>query len=196
MKLVETTLLENMVTLMGRKNLRWTVALGELCAQAFIASVTEFLHLVRSKEDKKVALAVTDIQGKLLWAAVVEYHEGETAEEAGNISYTFTFDQADLENARIYNYNDAQFQKVMVGTSFRLNGIEFKKQSHMISIIDTFIEAIISWADVNASENKETVELDGYFKLSTAIENGVKVVSMVPDGAMKQLVKDDKGFEN
>lgn len=196
MKLIETTLLENMVTLMGRKNCRWTVALGELCAQAFIASVTEFLRLVRSKEDKKVALAVTDIQGKLLWAAVVEYHEGETAEEAGNISYTFTFDQADLENAKVYNYNDTQFQKVMVGTSFRLNGIEFKKQVHMGYIIDSFIESLITWADVNATANKETVELDGYFKLSTAIENGVKVVSMVPDGAMKQLVKDDKGIES
>ena len=103
MEVVESTLLENMITLMCRKGCRWSASLGECCTEAFIASVTAFLRSVRFKEDKKVALAVTDIQGKLPWAAVVEYHEGETAEEAGNVSYTFTFDQADLKNAKISN---------------------------------------------------------------------------------------------
>ena len=39
------------------------------------------------------------------------------------------------------------------------------------------------------------MELEGYYIASSAIENDEKVYSLVPDGQMKRLIKDDSSLE-
>ena len=58
------------------------------------------------------------------------------------------------------------------------------------------IQQIKNWLDANAVEGEEVgVEMDGVFQASVAIENGEKVFSIVPDGEIKKLIKDDAAIE-
>ena len=50
---------------------------------------------------------------------------------------------------------------------------------------------------MNAKEGEEVnLELPGYFVASVVIDGGEKVMSLVPDGAMKRLIKDDAALED
>ena len=58
------------------------------------------------------------------------------------------------------------------------------------------IAQIKKWLEANAVEGEEVgVELDGIFQASVAVENGEKVFSLVPDGEIKKLIKDDAAIE-
>ena len=51
-------------------------------------------------------------------------------------------------------------------------------------------------SDANAKDGDEfTVEHEGYFLASSAVEDGVVEKSFLPDGAMKRLIKDDAATE-
>jgi hypothetical protein len=50
--------------------------------------------------------------------------------------------------------------------------------------------------EANAKDGEEfTVEHEGYFLATAAVEDGVVEKSFLPDGAMKRLIKDDAATE-
>ena len=55
---------------------------------------------------------------------------------------------------------------------------------------------IKNWLDNNAVEGEEVgVYADGIFQASVVVENGEKIFSIVPDGEIKKLIKDDAAIE-
>ena len=65
----------------------------------------------------------------------------------------------------------------------------------MYNIMNTAIDEITKFLDKNASETEEVeVTLRGLFTASVAVENGVKVMSIVPGEYIKQIIKNDSAL--
>lgn len=199
MKLTETSipqnysqaLLNNSVTIPLDLEPEYATHIYEIMFTSF----AEFLRLVKSNSNK-VAIAVEDIQGNLCLAGIVQYHENEDKDMPGNYSYEFTTNKEDLEDAKVYSITDPGFTQVAYSTAFRLHGIRFREQSFIQALFITACKTLLNWLDTNASPTEEkTVAHEGYFEATVAVENGEKVISIVPDGAMKRLIKDDTAIE-
>lgn len=157
----------------------------------FMVSMSEFLKLKKNK-DAKIALAVKDEKGFFKMAGIVSYHANEDADMPGNWSYEQTFNEEDVNDATVFDISDDDFITVLDTTAFSLHNMRFTQKSFSLTLIRKLVDVIINWLDVNAKEAEEVeVELDGYFKATVAVENGVKVMAITPDGAMKRLIKDD-----
>lgn len=160
-----------------------------------IMAMSDFLSQVKSKENK-VALAIKDAKGNLVLAGMVAYHNNEDESMPGNWSYEFTFNEEDLQGCNVKLSTEPHFQTVFSKTLYNLFGVEMDDILALQPCIEESINVLKHWLDVNAKENdKISIEQSGYFVASVTVENGEKVFAIVPDGAMKRLIKDDSAIE-
>ena len=164
--------------------------------KGLFTSISDFLGQVKNKKEK-MALSINDLKGNLKLAAIVAYHPNEENEELpGNWSYEFTTDANDIEGIQTYQSTDPQFQQVLARVLHKSYSITIKNAIYSQVLIFAAITTLLDWLDVNAKEGEEvSIELEGFFVASVAIENGEKIISIVPDGAMKRLIKDDSALE-
>ena len=65
----------------------------------------------------------------------------------------------------------------------------------MYNMMNTAIDEIVKFLDKNASETEDVeVELRGIFTASVAVENGTKIMSIVPGEYIKQIIKNDSAL--
>lgn len=160
-----------------------------------ITSMSDFLGLTKNKTNK-TSLAIKDLKGNLLLAGIVAYHPNEDEEMPGNWSYEMTFNEDDIKDTNIYLASDPQFKTVYGRVAYDLHGIEIPNAMHLQPLMNSTASTLKDWLDANAKEGEEvSVTLAGYFVASVEIEKGEKVFSIVPDGAMKRLIKDDSALE-
>lgn len=194
-KLMETAVPVNFTQVMNNHGWDWDPTDTNKIYDITFMAISDFLSLAKSKE-KKTALAIRDLKGNLLIAGVVTYHKNENENMPGNWSYEFTFSEEDLMDANIYISSETQFQKVFGTTAFNLFSVQFPGTTFVQAILEGAINTLTQWLDVNASESEDvSLEEPGYFVASVAVEKGEKVLSVVPDGAMKRLIKDDSALE-
>ena len=193
-----TQLVENVSRMKG-----WYVADKEwlMLYQSLSESIYQFLSIAKSKE-QKTALVFTDasVAHNFLLAAIIEYHKNDDNEEVGgNWSFVYSFYQQDIADCNIIYANEPQFLNV-------LNDVcddWFRNQNGSITgfgldpiLVTEIMEYLISylklWLDTNARTD-ETVDivLEDHFEASVAVEDGIKVMSMVPHGRAKSKIKND-----
>lgn len=169
--------------------------------ESFAKASYEYLNLVKDK-NKRVALIFTDASDahNFLLAAVIEYHKnGEGEDVGGNWSFEYTFDPQDTVGCDLKYSNDTQFLTVLndcTRNSMKdANGIAcgfMIDAEDSVLIFDAIIRYLIMWLDKNAND-KEVIDLvlEDYFKASVAIEEGQKVMTLVPHGRSKSKIKND-----
>lgn len=195
----ESSIGNNYAQRLAEQSIRWTPSDTDLIYKTLFRATSEYLGIIKSKE-RPVALVIEDLKGNLKMAGVVTYHKNEDQEDMpGNWSYEFILDKEEFEEREITSvvkYVDSSFQRVLSDVA-RTNGFEFKKVELACTLVEEAITVLLNWLDVNCKESGEveTVELEGYFEASVALENGEKVKSIVPDGEMKTLVKGDGTIE-
>lgn len=162
--------------------------------ETLFEAITE--HLKNIKEKGKTAMRVDDKDGNFLIAGVVDYHENSDKELPGNYSYEFTTSEDDIKDAKkVSKVTDMEFLNTaaIVGTN---HSMVFEKETDIIQLTSAALKTILGWLDSNAVEGQEVaVTLDGYFVATVGVEDGAKIVSIVPDGAMKRIIKDDASIE-
>ena len=153
-------------------------------------SIANFMQLV--KEKSKVGFAIKDQNETFLFAAVVNYHPGdETDEESvGNYTFEFTFDEDDLEGIKVYDYRDDKFKKIVKTVAYDHIGMRFKNDEYLISVFQYLFKVLIDWLKTNDGEVEHSV-----FVATSGVEDDEKVMSIVPDGVLKRLIKDDASLE-
>lgn len=195
MKLSESTLVENFIV--------EAKALGTLLeptdvlriVETVVAGTTDFLAIVKSK-DEPVALTFDNVKGEMIMAGVVEYNDNEDGEGQGNWNYYFTFDPKDLEGVKRYSISATQVHSVIAKRGYELCRIRFATPNLITDYSVVFASLIREFLATNAKEGTEfTVEHEGYFVATASVEDGVTVMSFLPDGAMKRLIKDDAATE-
>ena len=72
----------------------------------------------------------------------------------------------------------------------------FKDTAAVVEVTRFFLEQVKKWLEENASETEEVgVEQEGVFQATVSVENGEKAFSLVPEGEIKKLIKDDASIE-
>jgi len=160
-----------------------------------ILGITDYLALAKSKK-QSTAVAINDLKGNLLFAGIVAYHENENEEMPGNWSYEFTFDPEDIKDAKVVNSTDGQITRFVQTAASNQYNMYFGNPTMIQVTLETFANTLKRWLDQNAREGEEvSVIEEGFFVASAVVENGEKVFSVVPDGAMKKIIKDDAAIE-
>ena len=168
-----------------------------LVADILFTGVSECLGDIKTKEHP-VAFVFKKNNDEFIAAAVVQYIENkDDKNKAGAWSYVWTWDQDDVpKNARLVGPENAEMGVYFRGVSKNKYGAAFRDQAAIIEVTRYFLETLSKWLEENASESEEiAVEEPGVFQAAIAIENGVRVKSLVPEGEIKKLIKDDSAIE-
>lgn len=195
MKLAESTLVENFIVEAKASGSLLEPTDVVRVIEIVVAGTTDFMSMVKSKEDR-VALTFENIKGDMILAAVVEYNDNEDGEGQGNWNYYWTFDPKDIEGARIYKISATQVHTVIAKRGYEMYKIKFATPNLIEEYANLFATLIREFLETNAKDGEEfTVEHEGYFVATAAVEDGVVEKSFLPDGAMKRLIKDDEATE-
>jgi len=159
-------------------------------------SIANFLSFTKSR-DKKVGLVINDLKGNLILGGLVEFHSNEDEKEnPGNWSFEFSFDPEDFAGVEPYLATDPRFQRIFGDTIFSLFKARFNDVGKIQITIESIAKSLKDWLELNAKEDEEvSIELEGTFLGTTGIENKERVFSLVPDGELKKIIKDDAGIE-
>lgn len=195
MKFAESTLVENFIV--------EAKAIGTLLeptdvvriAETVVAGATDFLAMTKNK-DQGTALVFENIKGDMIMAAVVEYNDNQDGEGQGNWNYYWTFDVKDLEGKRQYQISATQVHTVIAKRGYELYRIRFATPTLITEYSVIFATLMREFLETNARDGEEfSVEHEGYFLATAAVEDGVVEKSFLPNGSMKRLIKDDAATE-
>ena len=173
----------------------------ERIVKAFFASTAAYLSKVKqSKEDEATALILSDLTGIFKFAAIVEFHNGDG--DADNWSFTMTFNEDDLKDIekkkvlKKHLYSTEMFKSVFDKVAYDIAAIEFQHESYMFDACQLVIDTLIQILDREAKVGETVdVEMPGYFIASVSVEGDEKIFGIVPDGHMKEIIKDDTALE-
>lgn len=176
----------------------------ERIVKAFFTATAAYLsHIKVTKEEEAVAVILTDVGGVFKFAGIVEYHgNNENPDEPGNWSFMMTFneeDVTDLERQKTVKkmlYNNEAFKGIFDKVAYDVAGIAFEHETYMYDACILVIDTLLQVLDREAKENEVVdIELPGYFTASVGFEGNEKVFSIVPDGHLKEIIKDDSALE-
>ena len=137
-----------------------------------------------------------NVKGEMIMAAVVEYNDNADGDGQGNWNYYWTFDPKDIEGKRRYQYSSTQVHTVIAKRGYELYRLRFSTPTFITESAVIFANLMRELLETNAKDGEEfTVEHEGYFLATSAVEDGVVEKSFLPDGAMKRLIKDDAATE-
>lgn len=157
---------------------------------------SNLLKSIKSLE-KPVAFLIKELNGKMVAAAICQYFKNDDANQPGNFSLVWTFDESDIpENALITTIEDTKTHSFFIAVAGSKYGIRFKDASCIVNTLGYTMVQLKKWLDENAKEGTiVSVELDGIFQGRVEVQNGVKVFAVEPDGEIKNLIKDDAAIE-
>lgn len=196
MKLAESTLIENFIV--EAKNIGTLLEPTDVLriVETVVAGATDFLAMVKTKEDGAV-LTFDNVKGEMVMAAVVEYNDNADGDGQGNWNYYFTFNPKDIEGKKRYQISATQVHSVIAKRGYELCRIRFATPNLITDYSVIFATLMREFLETNAKDGEEfSVEHEGYFLATAAVEDGVVEKSFLPDGAMKRLIKDDAATES
>ena len=193
MKLTESSLIANIIQ--EGKALSLTMMFPDVVEsiQSCISGTADFLKQVKSKKEA-TALVYEDMKGNMIAAAIVEYLEGEDG-NPGNWSLVFTFDENDVkgrEDIKTYSIFGSGPKEVIAARAFDDFRLRYASPDHLAQIDSLCFKLLYDFLDQNAVEGEKFVlSHEGYFEASVEVVDGEKVMNLIPDGAIKRLIKDD-----
>ena len=195
LKFAESTMVENfMVEAKALGVLYEPTDVIRIC-EVIVAGASDFLALVKTKEEG-VALTFDNIKNEMVMAGIVEYNDNADGEGQGNWNFYFTFNPKDIEGKKRYSTTATQVDSVIARRAYESYRMKFGTQQMIIDACTIFATLLREFLDTNAKDGEEfIVEHEGYFLATSAVEDGVVEKSVLPDGAMKRLIKDDAATE-
>lgn len=155
-------------------------------------------HVLKDNKSKEAptTFTITELSGKPVAAATVEYFEGE-GNNPGNWSLVWTFNpdeipengvKFDLQNDLTHSY----FRSI-AGDKY---GMRFRDRTAVVALMTYIVEQLYKWLDENAKEGEVVeIELDNIFTAKVEVVDGVKVFAVDPSGEVKTIIKDDSAIE-
>lgn len=191
-KLKESVLLENVSRVLASEGFYLEARHVPGVLESIIESSSDFLRRIKGKE--KFALVYKDMKGNFIIAAVIEYNENPE-EGQDNYNYYYTFDEADIKDAILRDSTEAQVQALFIKRMVESHSLR-PLQEQVVTMVEKTLKGLSDYLHENAKEG-ELFELEdeGYFLATVGVEDGIIVKSLLPDGPMKTLIKDDATVE-
>lgn len=170
-----------------------------IIASFFTATSTYLSKAKVADTEQATVLILTDTSGIFKFAGIVEFHDNANdPNEPGNWSYAFTFNSADVENleknkkVKKLMYTDDAFKSIFDKVSYDVAGFMFGHERYMYDACTLVIDTLIQVLEAEAVEG-QTVDIvyEGYFEASVGVEDDEKILTITPDGSMKEIIKSD-----
>lgn len=147
-------------------------------------------------KDAPTTFLITEVAGKPVASATVEYFDGE-GDNPGNWSLVWSFNPDDIPaNAtKLDLQNDLthSYFRVIAGEKW---GMKFFDRTSIVTLMTYSVEQLYKWLDENAKEGEVVdIELEGVFSAKVEIKDGEKVFAIEPMGELKTVIKDDSAIE-
>ena len=143
------------------------------------------------------AVVFKTIDGKFIVAAIVKYVKNGDNEE-GSWNYIWSFDEKDVDDTfQIIDFSNALVLPYIKDSANTLYGMSFADNAVCASMMTLVLEMILGWLKENTKDGEDsTLTLPGVFTATGKVEDGNLVLSMIPDGDMKVIIKDDSNAES
>lgn len=163
--------------------------------RTLMSAIADVLKYNQSKDAKRIGMSMKDDKGHFKFGAILTFKEPEegSEEDSGNWYLEFTFNQEDMTDLTVDvdNHSDVFVRCVSEEANNICYG-RFRSTEIMYNVVNCAIDTLVQFLDVNATEGEVVdVTLRGIFTASVAIEDGQKIMSIVPGEYIKQIVKND-----
>lgn len=168
-------------------------------ANILFTGVSNYLATVKNYQVPK-GIIIKSNSNEFLVGAIVEYFPNEadpTNPSAGRWDYSWTCYEDDMKGVDAITLSENSAVLVyFTSAAQQLYNVKFAGLDVCVSCMITIIEMILGWIKDNTSQtDPATLVLENCFKATGVVENGKLVMSIVPDGAMKVLIKDDSAIQ-
>lgn len=161
-----------------------------------------FLRNHASKDAGKVGFKVIDFKGNFIMGAIDSYHAPENdaddngEESKGSWSLEFTFNESDLSDIQpnqIFDSMNNEFIQIYERQLWEINRGRFCGDEIKHTMLTESLYTLHDFMDKNTKEDgtEFSIGLDGYFIATSAMEDGERIISIVPGSIAKQCIKDD-----
>lgn len=163
--------------------------------RTLFAAIADVLKYNQNKDNKRIGMSMKDAKGHFKLGAILTFKQADSdaEEDTGNWYLEFTFNQEDMTDlsAELDNHSDI-FVRCASHEANEICYGRFRSTEIMNNMFICAIDTLIEYLDTNAVETDVvSVRLNGIFTASVAIEDGQKVMSIVPGEYVKQIIKND-----
>lgn len=193
--LKETQILNDCALSMNSKGMDYPAENVPTIFDTLVVGMARFLAMIKNKSVGSCAVAMRDLKGNFLMAAIARYFPASEEGMPGNWTMELTFDEEDIKDVNdVKDGGSLPFHTALDKVLYDTHKAHFANEGIVYDTTTLAVQSLINWLDKNASETEVVeVEYPGYFVASVAVEKGKKVFSIVPDGSVTRFVKDDLG---
>ena len=161
-------------------------------------TIADVLKINQSKDAKRIGMIMKDDKGHFKLGAILTFKEPEEGaeEDTGNFYLEMTFDPEDMTNLdkELDNHSDV-FLRCATQEAYEISNARFKDTKFISLLFNMAIDTLVQFLDTNAVDGDIVeVRLNGVFTASVGIEDGKKVMSIVPGECIKQIIKNDSAL--
>ena len=198
-KFKETQIPEDFSRTIAQQSILLSPNYVERIANVLFTATSKCLGDVKDTTVPK-AIVYRGIDNSFLAAAIVEYIKNDddpTDMSAGQWSYVWTLSEDDIANCQAI---DVRSNSLVVPYFYAALAdkyhCSFNDRDSCLKMMTLMVEMIIHWIMENTKDGEETVlSLDGVFVAKGAVEDGKVAISIIPDGDMKVLIKNDADIQ-
>jgi hypothetical protein len=177
----------------------WSEEYTENLYKVIFTAMSLYLRKQASKDAGKVGLRMIDLKGNFIMGVILTYHEPDKAEEEetddakGNWSLEYTLDESDFADLKIVmDSHNNEFVQVFESQLWSMYAGRFAGDEFKQIMLSESLQTLIDFATKNCTEGNEfNLSVDGYFLITSAMEDGKIEVAIVPGAITKQAIKDD-----
>lgn len=183
------------VNLLDKYQMNWLDARTADIYRTLFTTIADVLKMRRDKNKSRIGFSMKDDKGNFRLGAILNYRKPDEGEEedSGNWYLEFTFCPEDMTDlVEEYDNHSDEFIVCAEHEARTIASARFNSTAFMYTIFNTVIDTLVDFLDANAIEGEEVeVVMRGVFTASVVVENGIKVMSIVPGEVIKQVIKAD-----
>lgn len=178
----------------------WVAASTPNFYRVFFFTIARILRQNKSKAAGKVGFILKGFNGEFKLGAIVTYHnpdeDNNEDDDKGNFTLEFSLDEKDFENLDtvLDNHSDVFLVCASQQAQEIMNG-RFVTNEYCNQLFIEAADTLIKFLDANATaEDEFELIYKGIFTASVAVENGEKIITIVPGEMIKQFIKGDNSL--
>ena len=162
--------------------------------RVLFTSIADTLKYHEAKDAKRIGMSIKDDKGHMKLGAILNFRAPEegSEEDSGNWYLEMTFDPEDMKDLDVDVDNHTEvFVTCASKNAYDIANGRFRTTEMMFDVFNTAIDTLKDFLDVSVDQGELEVTLRGIFTASVAVEDGKKIMSIVPGEIIKQIIKND-----
>lgn len=162
----------------------------------FEGIIMGFADAAKNLRDKNATVAVIlrdrPLDGDFLFGIKIKFTPGSD-DESGSWNTVWSFNKEDFEDCDIKHYVDEPNTMPSFRDRLIMAGLKLYPMSDLPYLLaKTAFQTLFEWLDTNAKDGETvTVVKDGLFEARVDVDNGIKIMNLIPSEEVTNLAKSD-----